>query len=93
LAKDKSDLMSDLLQNEASLKSKVEYAMLDGLERGKQISFDEYDSIMKDQESQIKNFKQEVYNLNLLAKEPQKQVEKEQMKTFISRLIFFTKQK
>lgn len=85
--------MSDLLQNEASLKSKVEYAMLDGLERGKQISFDEYDSIMKDQESQIKNFKQEVYNLNLLAKEPQKQVEKEQMKTFISRLIFFTKQK
>lgn len=93
MAKDKSDLMSDLLQNEASLKSKVEYAMLDGLERGKQISFDEYDSIMKDQESQIKNFKQEVYNLNLLAKEPQKQVEKEQMKTFISRLIFFTKQK
>ena len=85
--------MSDLLQNEASLKSKVENAMLDGLERGKQISFDEYDSIMKDQESQIKNFKQEVYNLNLLAKEPQKQVEKEQMKTFISRLIFFTKQK
>ena len=85
--------MSDLLQNEASLKSKVENAMLDGLERGKQISFDEYDSIMKDQESQIKNFKQEVYNLNLLAKEPQKQVEKEQMKTVISRLIFFTKQK
>ena len=85
--------MSDLLQIEASLKSKVENAMLDGLERGKQISFDEYDSKMKDQESQIKNFKQEVYNLNLLAKEPQKQVEKEQMKTFITRLIFFTKQK
>ena len=85
--------MSDLLQNEASLKSKVENAMLDGLERGKQISFDEYDFKMKDQESQIKNFKQEVYNLNLLAKEPQKQVEKEQMKTFITRLIFFTKQK
>lgn len=43
LAKDKTDLMSQLLQVEASLKTKVENAMMDGLDRGKQIMFDEYD--------------------------------------------------
>ena len=37
--------------------------MMDGLDRGKQIMFDEYESKLNAQESQIKSLKQEVFDL------------------------------
>lgn len=47
LMKEKQELSDKLLESEAILKAKVDNAMMNGLDRGKQIVFDEYDEKLR----------------------------------------------